>query len=125
MTTLIELEKISIGQTFEKINDNNKIFSQQSKIMIFNLKNHSFSYVINLNDLLTTIYVFLKINDKVLLGGGQNGFIYEFEIKNNTVSLKNKINAHNNLIVSDIIKYGDKNVITCGYDGKIIIWKLE
>ena len=125
LTTLIELEKIYIGQTFEKINDNYIIFSQQSKIMIFNLKNHSFSFINNLNELLTTINVFLKINDKVLLGGDQNGFIYEFEIKNNTVSLKNKIKAHDNLITSDMIKYDDKNIITCGYDGKIIRWKLE
>lgn len=126
MITSIKLDKLICGQKIEKINDSKLIFSQNEKIVIINLKNHSIQNIIKLDSVLNSINIFLHFKENILLGGDLFGNIYEWEINNKNILENNKgvhYNKNNFNRINDIIKLEENKFVSCEEAGNLIIWE--
>lgn len=105
---------------YDFINKNYLVIGEYGKIIVFNLINHSIHQTINLE---YNYYILccLKLNYNTLFCSDNKGNLYEFEIKNNLLYLKEISRAHDDMIFF-LSKYKGNKLISCSKDCSIKIW---
>ena len=105
---------------YDFISKNYLVIGDYGRIIIFNLINHSIHQSINL-DYNYYILCCLKLNNNTLFCGDNKGNIYEFNIKNNLIYLKDIVRAHDDMVFY-LSKYKGNKLISCSKDCSIKIW---
>lgn len=102
----------SRGQKFTNISDNFIVMADDKNIYVINVNNYTISQTLKINDD-GIINCFLRLNDSILLAGNDKGTLYEYEIKEKEINLKNTFKQISQLeTIEHISKYeGDKIIL--------------
>ena len=124
----IKIDTINNINVNSYINDyflkfNNLIF-YCGKNFIYSIDLNTFKLLQSFNNQIYNLTI-CKFNNNSFLIGNNKGDIYQYNLINNKIELKEiKKNAHNDYI-NNIIKLNDFILISCGNDGLIKIWNKK
>ena len=119
-TLKIKVKYYVLIPIYDKLNDKFLVVGDYGRIIVINLINHSLHQIINL-EYRYYILCCLKLNDNTFFCGDNKGNLYEFNIRNNSLLLKEVARGHDDMIFY-LSKYKGNKLISCSKDHSIKIW---